>query len=158
MPIENNEFLGYGRGCPVTFLWHVRPLRVGELVLAHTDTPLHPGRDGQPMIGVKWGVTTEPVEGGEEKVTHIHIHTKLMRDNIHVSPTHNYCFIDITNIIHNKYTKHSLKEKKTNSKLLLQHCMRHKETWDHRDHHHLLPPSGSLRVETLVCLSASRTD
>ena len=37
----------------------VGPLGVGELVLTRPDTSLHPGGDGQTVIGVKWRETTQ---------------------------------------------------------------------------------------------------
>lgn len=43
-----------------TFLWHLRPFRFGEFILAHPDSPLHPRRDGLTGVGVKWREPTQP--------------------------------------------------------------------------------------------------
>ena len=55
---------GQGQGVwgILTFLWHYSPLRVGEFVLAHPDSPLHPWRYGLACIGVKWREATQPTK------------------------------------------------------------------------------------------------
>lgn len=46
----------------LTFLRHVRPLRVGKLVLPHSDPPLHARRDGQAVVGVERRVSTQSAD------------------------------------------------------------------------------------------------
>lgn len=46
----------------LTFLRHVRPLGVGELVLPHPDPLLHARRDGQAVVGVERRVSTQPAD------------------------------------------------------------------------------------------------
>lgn len=43
-----------------TFLWHLRPLRVGEFILAHPNPPLHAWRNGLARVGIKRGEATQP--------------------------------------------------------------------------------------------------
>lgn len=51
-----------------TFLGHLRPLWVGEFILAHPDPPLHPWRNGLARVGIKWGEATQPRERGTFKI------------------------------------------------------------------------------------------
>lgn len=63
----------------LTFLGHVSPLGVGELVLAHPDPPLHSRRDGLTRVGVEWREATQPAGGH----THTHILKVLASSPFH---------------------------------------------------------------------------
>lgn len=56
----------------LTFLGHLGPLWVGELVLPHPDPLLHPWRDGLACVGVKWREATQPTETKETFQKHSH--------------------------------------------------------------------------------------
>ena len=45
-----------------TLLGHLAPLRVGELVLAHPDPPLHARGDGLARVGVERREATQPAQ------------------------------------------------------------------------------------------------
>jgi len=58
-------------GTAFTFLRYFRPFRIGKLVLAHSDSLLHAGRDGQAVVGVEGGVPAQPAPGEGAGSQHI---------------------------------------------------------------------------------------
>lgn len=67
------------RVCSLTFLRHLSPLRVGELILAHPDPAFHPWRDGLARVGVKRREATQPANAILVLSTHNHIYCTVLQ-------------------------------------------------------------------------------